>query len=323
MGLAGTSSPQISSTRAVSDRPREPASARLRSSAWVRSPGTGSPCQVTSSRTASRGALGPSALDGTGPLGGERDGRVARGRRLLLGQRAVRRPEPQREGQRLVARADLVAGVDVEEPDRLEQRRRRPRAARPRRRPRSRRRRRRGRRPPWPAGRSRSSGAGRDVAGVPHQDVEVDLDRGAARRQAERLRRPCGCSSPAWPNSTPPTSDLGAAARVPRRRAPPTRPRPRRRARCRAGGPARSRRPSRPRGPRPTSRRARARRRARPRGAAAGRGAPRAAWRARRRSGAGRRRRSAPGRGRPGRRRCRSRRARRRRRRGRRCGRRP
>src|SRR4051812_15955625 len=61
-----------------------------------------------------------SALDGTAPLGGQRDGGVARRARLLLGEGPVGRPEPQRERQRLVARADLVAGVDVEEPDRLE-----------------------------------------------------------------------------------------------------------------------------------------------------------------------------------------------------------
>ena len=48
-------------------------------------------------------ALSSAPLDGTGPLGGERDGRVARGRRLLLGQGAVGRPEPQRERERLAA----------------------------------------------------------------------------------------------------------------------------------------------------------------------------------------------------------------------------
>src|SRR3954452_9850772 len=121
VGFAGTSSPQISSTRDASDRPRGPASARPRSSAWVRSPGTGSPFQVTSSRTVSRVAGGPSTLDGTGPLGGERDGGVTGGRRLLLGERAVGCPEPERERQRLAALAHLVAGEDVEEPDRLQE----------------------------------------------------------------------------------------------------------------------------------------------------------------------------------------------------------
>ena len=61
------------------------------------------------------------ALDGSGALGAQRDRGVAGGGRLALLEGAVRRPEAQGVGERLLALADLVAGVDVEEPDRLEQ----------------------------------------------------------------------------------------------------------------------------------------------------------------------------------------------------------
>ena len=60
-------------------------------------------------------------LDGAAPLGGQRDRGVAGGTRLVLGERAVGSPEAQGERQRLLALADLRPGVDVEEPDRLEQ----------------------------------------------------------------------------------------------------------------------------------------------------------------------------------------------------------
>lgn len=50
-------------------------------------------------RRAAGRATAPSALHGPVPLGGQGDGSVAGGARLRLGERAVRCPEPQREGQ--------------------------------------------------------------------------------------------------------------------------------------------------------------------------------------------------------------------------------
>ena len=54
-------------------------------------------------------------------LGREGHRRVAGGRGLLDGQRAVGRAEPQRVRQRLLALADLLAAVDVEQPDGLQE----------------------------------------------------------------------------------------------------------------------------------------------------------------------------------------------------------
>ena len=60
---------------------------------------------------------------GTEPIPRRGDRGVAGRDRLLHRQRAVRRAEPQREGQRPMAGAQpVVVGVDVEQPDRLEQR---------------------------------------------------------------------------------------------------------------------------------------------------------------------------------------------------------
>ena len=49
------------------------------------------------------------------------DGRVARGAGLVLGQRPVGRPEPQRQASATCVLADLRAGVDVEQLDVLQQ----------------------------------------------------------------------------------------------------------------------------------------------------------------------------------------------------------
>ena len=56
------------------------------------------------------------------PLRRHRDRGVTRLCGLRVGQRAVRRPEAQREGERLLARRHLVAGVDVEQAHGLQQR---------------------------------------------------------------------------------------------------------------------------------------------------------------------------------------------------------
>ena len=64
---------------------------------------------------------GSGALDGSRALGCERDGGVAGRCRLTLLEGPVERAESQGVGEGLLALADLVAGVDVEEPDRLEQ----------------------------------------------------------------------------------------------------------------------------------------------------------------------------------------------------------
>src|ERR1700747_3687905 len=62
------------------------------------------------------------AKNGVVRLPCRRDGRIARAVDLGVGQRAVRGPEPQREGQRLAARTDLLTAEDVEQRDVLEQR---------------------------------------------------------------------------------------------------------------------------------------------------------------------------------------------------------
>ncbi len=142
-------------------------------------------------------------------------------------------------------------------------------------------------------------GAGRTSRGVPHQEVEVDLDRrdcgragrtsgrpwGAARRRGRTRRRRPGAARRSGPGAT-----ARARPRRPRRSTPSSVPS--RRDQCR------SRRPSRPRDPRPTSRRARARRRATSAEVQRLLGQRlEQLGRARRRSDASRRRRSAPGRG--------------------------
>ena len=66
-----------------------------------------------------RGKLGP--LDGADGRGGGCDGRVAGRAGLVLGQGPVGGPEPQRQRQRFALLADLRAGVDVEQLDRLQQ----------------------------------------------------------------------------------------------------------------------------------------------------------------------------------------------------------
>ena len=275
----------------------------------VRSPS----CQVPA-------APAGSALDGTAPLGGHGDRGVASRARLLLGQGAVGRAEPQREGQRLVAGLDLVAGVDVEEPDRLQVLPRSLAQGRLDLAPWSRGRPPPGRRPPWRPGtsrtrapaprRPRASSGGRGRSRRPPSGAAARTPRtraGAARRRGRTRPRPAG----------PGRSGPGATAS-----GWPRPPRPRRRARRPAGGPARSRPTSPPYARRPTSRPARAPRPARRPGAAAAPGSPRRAWRARRRWAASRRRRSARGRGRPGTPPCRSRTAPRPGCRGRGCGRR-
>ena len=57
----------------------------------------------------------------TDAVGGGFDGGVARRAGLALGQRTIGRAESQRQRQRLASVADLRAGVDVEQPDILEQ----------------------------------------------------------------------------------------------------------------------------------------------------------------------------------------------------------
>jgi len=57
------------------------------------------------------------ALFGSDAFGGKCDGAVARSARLVLGQGPIRRPEGERQRQRLAALTDLRAHVHVEEPD--------------------------------------------------------------------------------------------------------------------------------------------------------------------------------------------------------------
>ena len=128
------------------------------SSAWVRPPGSGVPCQDTSS--SSREIHGSQRWTAPQRSAASGDRGVAGGAGLLLGQGAVGRPEAQREGQRLLARADLRRRCRRRRAGSTRAARRRPRAARPRPRRRARRRPRRGRRPPWPPGRSRSPAPG-------------------------------------------------------------------------------------------------------------------------------------------------------------------
>ena len=205
-------------------------------------------------------------------LRGQRHRRLARGRGLLLGERAVRRPEPQGERQRPVTLADLRAGVDVEEPHRLAQRagpfaqRRREllggQVGRPPR----------GRRPPWRPGRSRG----------PEPRARTRPGRGGHRGRA----RPPTCVRVRRRHGTPSGAAHRRGRRRPRRRAArrsgrgAREPRLRHarsardRARRRPREPSRSRRSSRPGDLSPTSRRGRGHRTRRGRGAAAGPGAP-------------------------------------------------
>ena len=81
--------------------------------------------------------------------------RVPGGPALGVGERTVRRPEPQGEGQRLPSLADLRAGVDVEQLAPTPATGRRRDAAPPPPSPPARRRRRSAPRPPWPPGRTR------------------------------------------------------------------------------------------------------------------------------------------------------------------------
>ena len=168
--------------------------------------GCGRPAAGCPARTPRRAAAGPqeSALDCPAPLGGKGDRGVASGARLLLGQRAVGGAEPQREGQRLVAGLDLVAGVDVEEPDRLEVLPRALAQGRLDLRRWSRRRPRPGRRPPWRPGRSRRPGP------APRRPRAPSGSRGRSRRPRS------------GPAARTPRTRAGAARRRGR-----TRPRPR------------------------------------------------------------------------------------------------
>jgi hypothetical protein len=63
-----------------------------------------------------------SALDRPRKLGGRGNRTVSSGGRFGVGEGTVRSPEPQRVRQRLLPLTDLRAGVDVEQPHRLEQR---------------------------------------------------------------------------------------------------------------------------------------------------------------------------------------------------------
>ena len=197
---------------------------------------------------------------------------------LLDGQRPVGRAEAQRVRQGLLALADLLAGVDVEQPDGLQQ------FARPL------------------AQRGLDLG-GRDVRVDDQRDIlRRDREGGDARAPAAARRRPPparsrsssiaqvragrpsalttrGCSSPAWPMTcSAPSTTTASSAQRPGCHGPywPWRtsefgPGLARRACARP----RPRRPSRPGGPCPTSRPARGRPRARRRRAAAGRAARR------------------------------------------------
>ena len=145
------------------------------------------------------------------------DGRVARAVDLLGGQRAVRRAEPQRVGQRLRALPDLLAGVDVEQPHRLEQLAGALAQRRLDARPRARRRRRPARRPPWPAGTSRPAApatTGRWRRRAASRSSSIAQVRAGRPERGDDL----GCSSPAWP-TTVAVDDASsrAPAGVPRR----------------------------------------------------------------------------------------------------------
>ena len=61
------------------------------------------------------------ALDGADAFGRDLHRGIAGGARLVLGQRAIRGAEPQRQRQRLAALADLRARVHVEQSDVFEQ----------------------------------------------------------------------------------------------------------------------------------------------------------------------------------------------------------
>ena len=201
----------------------------------------------------------------------ERHGGVPGRGGVLVGQGAVGRPEPQRERQRLVPGRDLVAGVDVEEPDRLAAARRRPRAgSRPPRRP-GRRRPPRGRRPPSPPGTSRTAAPARSARpGPAARRGPAPPPRCAPARRTPTHTR--GCSSPANPTGPlrPGAPRSGRGARAPVAARTPSSGRPARRATSRSDldrvGPATRA------GPHPTSRRAPGPRTAREPGAAAGAG---------------------------------------------------
>ena len=135
--------------------------------------------------------------------GRQRDGGVASRGGLLLGQGAVGRPEAQREGQRLAALADLLAGVDVEEPYGLAQR---PGALPQRGRQLGRREvgvDDRARRPPWRPGRPRTAApwptATARASRASRSSSAADVRGGTPKAWQTR-----GCSSPAWPTAVSP-----------------------------------------------------------------------------------------------------------------------
>ena len=135
--------------------------------------------------------------------GGRRDGRVAHRRRLLAGERPVGRPQRQRVRQRPRAGRHRGAGVDVEQPQVLEQLAPRPRAGR--RRPRRRAPR---RRPPGPgraapAGTTRSAGR---PAPVPAGSASTSSSIADVRAGSSSAAHTRGCSSPAYPTTRSPTS---------------------------------------------------------------------------------------------------------------------
>ena len=78
------------------------------------------------------------------------------------------------------------------------------RAARRRRPPPARRRRRPARRPPWRPGRSRSVGALGEVGSV-RSSASRSTSAAAVRGGTPYAAHTCGCSSPAWPTTSPPT----------------------------------------------------------------------------------------------------------------------
>ena len=139
------------------------------------------------------------------PGSSQGDGRVPRRGSLDVGQRAIGRTEPQGERQRTMSGRHLTAGEDVEEVDRLQEfagaLRQRPldvprrSPCRPPRAP----------RPPWPRDDPRPAGSTPPL-GASRSSASRSSSTAAVRAGSPKARTTSGCSSPAWPITSPPTT---------------------------------------------------------------------------------------------------------------------
>ena len=192
-------------------RPPRGRRASAASSACGRSPGTGAPRQrhlVEQRQVRSRRQASTLSLSAGRPRAARRRARRRRrGRRRVSASVRVRSGARKRSAKAsdFVPGPTCVAGVDVEEPDRLQQvagalAQRRLDLGRGHvgRRPR-------GRRPPWPPGTSENSGARHDVAARADQEVEVDLDGRGARAAAPNAAHTVRVQLAGVADSTPPT----------------------------------------------------------------------------------------------------------------------